>query len=496
MPGRRITWGLILLAIAVRASAVIVLQSHTVPRSTYEHGEIAANLLAGRGFSVEFLGGDGPTSQQAPVYPVLVAAAYAVGGVETPRSLLILELSQAILGGLLVVGVLRLASEVAPNRPRIAAVAGFVAALHPALVYAATHVQVALVAATALVWTIAMAYRTARTGAVGDAIVTGALLAFLTLTDPILALAFLGIAVVLVQARGGRLALRPLALIALASGIGVAPWIIRNAWVHGELVLVKSSFGYAFWQGNCAKSEGTDKVVRPSVDRALSQRSDGLKGLNESLWAARHEAGCIDDIVLTAADRRELGAVSEPERSRRLFRQAIADLRADPWRYPQLCLRRLRYFTFFDETNPKSRNRIYRASHLVLTFAALGGLVLARRRVRRRLLPTVATALAIAVFHSLTIVSARFHIPLEPLMGIWAACGLTRFGSNMPAGDVFEGFGLVEGRLRGRALRSRIRGLAPNDVAARQDGSTDHRRHRDSAGRDPERNLQGSRVAR
>ena len=116
MPDRRFDWFLIVLAIAVRAAAVLVLQSHTVPHSTYEHGEIAANLLAGRGFSVRFLGAEGPTSQQAPLYPALVAGAYAVGGVGTPRALLILELGQAALGGLLVAAVLRLAREVAPER--------------------------------------------------------------------------------------------------------------------------------------------------------------------------------------------------------------------------------------------------------------------------------------------------------------------------------------------------------------------------------------------
>ena len=47
---------LICLAIASRLAAVWVLQSHFVPRSTYEHGEIAANLVAGRGFAIKFLG--------------------------------------------------------------------------------------------------------------------------------------------------------------------------------------------------------------------------------------------------------------------------------------------------------------------------------------------------------------------------------------------------------------------------------------------------------
>src|SRR5438876_1991445 len=99
---RSLDAALIVLAVAVRVAAVLVLRSYEVPRSTYEHGEIAANLLAGRGFAVRFLGAEGPTSQQAPIYPVLVALAYAIGGVGTPRALLILELGQSALGGLLV----------------------------------------------------------------------------------------------------------------------------------------------------------------------------------------------------------------------------------------------------------------------------------------------------------------------------------------------------------------------------------------------------------
>src|SRR4051794_6869165 len=109
MPDRRTSLVLIALAVAARAAAVVALQSHTVPHSTFEHGEIAANLLAGRGFSVRFLGADGPTSQQAPLYPLLVAGAYALGGVGTPGALLLLELGQAAMGGLLVAAVLMLA---------------------------------------------------------------------------------------------------------------------------------------------------------------------------------------------------------------------------------------------------------------------------------------------------------------------------------------------------------------------------------------------------
>ena len=107
---------------------------------------------------------------------------------------------------------------------------------------------------------------------------------------------------------------------------------MRNALVHGEFVAIKSTFGYAFWQGNCALSEGTDKVRRASIEPILrrGESATSLSGLNRSLWEARHEAGYLDDIALTKADYRRLGSFSEPERSRILFRRALAELGGRP----------------------------------------------------------------------------------------------------------------------------------------------------------------------
>ncbi|HZW32654.1 MAG TPA: hypothetical protein VFF52_18220 [Isosphaeraceae bacterium] len=448
---------LILLAIAVRVAAVLVLRSYDVSRSTYEHGEIAANLLAGHGFSMRFLGAEGPTSQQAPVYPLCVAAAYALGGVGTPRALLILELGQSVLGGLLVWGVLRLARLVAPGHRWLAAVAGLVVAVHPTLVYAATHVQVATLGTTVLVWTLAAGYQAGATGRPRDAVIAGGWLALLALTDPILSLASIGVAWAIAQGRTGvpgrrRQSFR-LTTLAIVTGLaGIAPWLARNVQVHGELVAIKSTFGYAFWQGNCALSEGTDKVRRSSVDRIVerSRTAASLSSLNRMLWTARHEAGYLDDIALTRADYRLLGSVTEPQRSRILFHRALAELRAEPWRYLRLCLRRLRYFLLFDETNPKSRVWAYRVAHLGLTLFALAGLLLASPGVRSRLLPTIAIAAALTVFHTLTIVSARFHIPIEPMMALWGAAGLTRWeagrgGRSTPAPHHVEGIRVIHG---------------------------------------------------
>ena len=446
---RWITAGIVALAVALRIAAVLALQSHRVPRSTYEHGEIAANLLAGRGFSTRFLGAEGSTSQQAPVYPVIVALAYTIGGVGTPFSLLLLQFGQAVLGGCLALGVIRLGCKVAPNRPSVGLLAGLIVAVYPTLIYAATHVQVALLAATLLCWTLFWAYRTGVTGQSGAALVTGSLLALGDLTDPILALGVAGVIWAIVQGR--RVAsptfwiadtTRLLGRVTLAAVVGITPWTIRNWLVHGELVPIKSTFGYAFWQGNCAQSEGTDKVLRPMVERMLqSGAGGGLSEFNRSLWRARHVAGYLDDVALSREDLETLPSMSEPQRSRVLFRRAIRELNAEPGRYLDLCLRRWRYFWLFDETNPKTRVATYRVCHLSLSLAAIVGLAVAHHEVRRSLLPTLAVALAVALFHTLTIVSARFHIPIEPLLALWAAAGITIGKPRRrlcPAGDHIE----------------------------------------------------------
>ena len=455
MADRLAAWILIVGGVLARATLVLVLGSHEVPRSTYEHGEIAENLLAGRGFAVKFLGADGATSQQAPLYPVIVAGAYALGGGATPRSLLILELGQSILGGCLVWAVMALAREVLPGRAGLwpGRIAGFAAAFHPTLVYAATHVQVALPATLLLTLSLAQGYKTGRTGRAADALFTGLWLGLLMLTDPILGLASLGIAWAILQGRrcvskpvaaprsikirrmlktprdeAGRLDLSStvqgvglVAVAAVTALLVLLPWTIRNYRVHGEFVAIKSTFGYAFWQGNSVLSEGTDKVARPSTGEALGRSGPSLRDWNASLWKARHAAGYLDDIALSKADYQMLAKVSEPERSRILFQRALADLHAEPGRYLKLTLRRLRYFVLFDETNPKTRNLVYRGSQLGLTIFAGLGILMMPRPIRSRLGPTFLTALLITLFHALTIVSARFHLPIEPLMAVWGA---------------------------------------------------------------------------
>ena len=280
-------------------------------------------------------------------------------------------------------GVLSLCRQIAPDRPAAACWAGLITALHPSLVYAATHVQVALLGATLLVWVLSWGYRSGTTGRGPDAIIAGRSLAVLALTDPILSLAGIGVlAAIALGGEGQPQGLRQTCRLSLdvsvaAATLGVAPWIARNALVHGEFVAIKSTFGYAFWQGNCSQSEGTDKVIRPSVERALAGAGgdQGLSSLNRRIWAARHEAGYLDDIALTKDDLKLLGSV---KRTGEVANPCSA-ARSVNWPSSLAgtlgCARRFSYFWLFDETNPKTRVWIYRLSHLGLTIAAAVGAV-------------------------------------------------------------------------------------------------------------------------
>ena len=416
------------LALALRVWVVLALSTTHAAPLTYEHGRIAESLLAGDGFSIEFLGTEGPTSQQAPFYPILLAGFYWFLGVATPEAILAVQLLQCLVGSGLVLAVVWLGWSLMPDRPSVGWVAGIVAAIFPTHLYMVTHLQVVLWAAfllTALLATVSSPrWRATHSGAA----LAGGLSGLLLLVEPILALALPISAAAFWMAEGagrwrdrfqvaplGRLAL----MVAVAAAI-IAPWMIRNRIVHGEFVFIKSTFGYAFWQGNNPISQGTDKISKPSAERLRLKHDGSLAGVDKALWEARHETVYIDDVLLKPGGYHEFAGLTEPQRSRLLGRRAREFIRENPARYGQLCLQRLRYFLLFDETNPKASNRIYRAATIVWLVLALIGLMVSCDR-WRRLWPTYAIFMVVTLFHALVLVSVRFRIPLEPLSFVWAA---------------------------------------------------------------------------
>lgn len=419
-------------------SAVVFMATPADRPITYEHGAIADNLLAGRGFSVWFLGSEGPTSQQAPWVPAMLALCSIAPGKVTPTSVVVFQLLQCLVGAATVAAVLRLAANLFPERPGMAWAVGWAAALFPPHVYMATHVQAAPWSIFGVTLLFALATNRETVRPVRLAMALGVVAGWLLLVDPIFVLilpvaawqwlrGWQGRAPLRVAANRGAQTVtvsrrRTLAVAATCAALVVSPWILRNALVHGEFVFVKDTFGYAFWQGNNELSWGTDKIPKPLAEPSPEARGSSVAAQNRLLWEARHETLYIDDVLLKPSGYREFVGLTEPERSRLLGRRAWSFIVEHPAAYAELCLRRLRYFLLWDETNPKAMHPLYRLSSAIwLSLTAIG--LLAARPQWKRLWPTMFAFALITLFHTLTITSARFRIPVEPLTFVWIAAG-------------------------------------------------------------------------
>lgn len=427
-PGwRRALAGIGLLALALRVAAVVAVADSAQRPYTFEHGQIAANLLAGEGFSIRFLGAFGPTSQQAPCYPLLLAGVEGVLG-QGFAALATVQILQAVAGAACVVLLTLLVWRWLPEMPAAGILAGLFLAIQPTQIYAVTQIQPAVWIGLVLVGLLLAAARPALVGDWRHDALCGSLAGLLLLWEPILALA-LPIALVMRLQRGravgdswAGLAKRAAAFAGVALVV-IAPWLARNAFVHGEFVFIKSTFGYAFWQGNNPLSHGTDKIPAAEAE-AIRRTHDGtLAGRAKALEAARLATRYIDDVALGEADYRQLAAVSEPARCRMLLARATDFIRENPAAYARLCGQRLKYFLLFDETNPRAANATFRIATVAWLVLGFTGFIASLSR-WRVLWPSYALFVAIAAFHALTITSVRFRLPIEPLALVWGATAL------------------------------------------------------------------------
>ncbi len=413
--------------------------------ATFEHGEIAARLLRGEGFAVTFLGQTGPTSQQAPWVPLVLAGCYALAGAGSPAALVAFQLLQCLVGTATVLGVAWLARQWLDDCPAAMWVAGYAAALYPPHVYMVTHIQVATWATGALVGCLALAATPSvrRSGAGAAAI--GAASGVALLIEPIFALVVgvlaLAVAATPLMERAAdpstarpRQALWPALgralFVPLVALLVITPWLVRNRQVHGEWVFVKSTFGYALWQGNNPRSYGTDKIPKPGAAQLARAHDGSLADMNRALWSARRETLYIDDVLLAPSGYGRFAGLSEPARSRLLGSEAWAWILDHPGDYFRLCLRRLRYLMLFDETNPKASHPLYQVSTVVwLVLSGVGGLTLGRRW--RAAWPGLAACGLLVAFHALTITSPRFRLPIEAVGMVGVAWAVTPLGQRL-----------------------------------------------------------------
>jgi len=240
----RRTWSalplILALALVVRI-AVIVATPHFRPIfDAHDYDRTALSIAHGHGYpDSQFRPGES-TAFRPPLYPLVLAAVYAVGGHWSAGRVL-----NALLGVAVVALVFLIAQRLWGRRTAV--VAGVLAAIFPPLVtFAATLLSESLFIALVLAAVLAtLEYRRSRHlgWAVAAGVVCG--LAALTRANGILLVVGAGAGVWVLRPRLSRAALVAPAVVVVVAALTVAPWVVRNTIVFHRFVGISDQTGEA-----------------------------------------------------------------------------------------------------------------------------------------------------------------------------------------------------------------------------------------------------------
>ncbi|MEY2570979.1 MAG: hypothetical protein QOE63_1329, partial [Acidimicrobiaceae bacterium] len=232
--GRWFVVAALALALVLRLGVIAADRSYEPLNDSQHYDLIASSLAGGHGYGdAVLLGATGPSAYRAPMYPVVLAAVYAVFG---EHSWTAGRVENALIGVALVALIGLVASQLWGRR--VGAVALLLAAVHPTLMLFGSGLQLEPLLASLVLASIAAALQHRRTRQLSWLIAAGVLIGLTTLTRET---GFLLIPVValLVWDRSRRPSLAtlraPLA-VALIALLTIAPWTIRNATQLHSLV--------------------------------------------------------------------------------------------------------------------------------------------------------------------------------------------------------------------------------------------------------------------
>ena len=252
-----VVW-MVLLALAIRLAVVpFVYDEWMQPYfvAHWEQGNVSRALLAGHGFGSPFLSNQ-PSAIMPPVYPLIVAALFAVFGIHTTASILAALALNCLLSSLACIPVFLMARR--SFGPRLALWAGWGWAFSPYGIYFSaewawsTHLLL-----LCLCWMLYLAQDLEQSSRLGLWAGFGLLAGFAGLTEPSILL----LVPFLLALAAWRLAcahkrwLLPGVIASLTLAAAISPWMIRNALVFHRFIPMRDSMGLEMWLGNNGDSQ-------------------------------------------------------------------------------------------------------------------------------------------------------------------------------------------------------------------------------------------------
>jgi 4-amino-4-deoxy-L-arabinose transferase-like glycosyltransferase len=397
----RALWLLVLLGLAVRIVAVLVLNDYRAPLAA-EYGIVAGNLAAGRGFvGGGWLGPEAATALNAPVYPIFLAAWLRWGG---PLPFLGVQLFQALLSALLAYLTGKIALHL--SDPATSLLAGILVTLYPPLVYFCIQISPAIFTTFFALASLYILLLFLEKPTWKRAVACGLVFGISVLVEPILLVAIPGATLIawMWSYKGDRMAAaKKLAVSAAICALVVVPWTVRNYGVFHQLVLVKTSFGLNLWMGNNPNATG---FLYTSAGEPMQD-------------------------TLPASIRDYLGTLDEAKRYAELERQAWEWIRLHPGQFLRLTIKRVGYLWWISPTYQVTDQNIVEPRSfyvaraviqaLLLLFGVAGGL-LACWRNRPLLAISLWWLLAFTAPYAISVAgNTRYRLPVEPILITLAA---------------------------------------------------------------------------
>jgi len=202
----------------------------------------------------------------------------------------------------------------------------------------------------------------------------------------------------------------PVLTVGVVSLLVILPWTARNYRVQGEFIFISSNGGANFWIGNNAQATGEFINMRGAA-KDLLKASEGM---------------------------------SEAERDRFFFRQAVAFIHQHPRRFMELLGLKLYYFLWVRPSIGQNYQKqaliglavaAYRITTLFLLPLWLLGIALTRR-MWRRLSFFYSGILAVALVNVLFFVGTRYRTPAAPYQILFAAAALIILAGRWRPGEI------------------------------------------------------------
>ena len=364
-----------------------------------EPGNIAYSLAVGKGFSSPFRADTGPTAWTTPIYPSLVAGIFRLFGVYTFPSYVAAVLLNILFSTLACVPIFFAAKRI--GGAAVAALAAWLWALCPnAITFTVSIWDVSLSAflVATILWA-TLALSTSRSGL--PWLAYGFLWGMAAMTNATL--------VLLLPFLFGWLVYTTRQLVPVAWALGITilccvPWTIRNYAVFHAFIPLRSVMGLQLWMGNNEQTHGR--------------------------WA-----GALHPID-NSADRERYLKMGEVEYMEEKKQEAIRFILADPWRECRLITNRFVVFWSGGSQHPvddfwKLRSVQFRGLLLFNVLAAIGalaGMVALTGDRSHYAFPTMIPPIVYPLAAYLTLASARYRLPIDPVVLVLTAAAIKKWG--------------------------------------------------------------------